>query len=245
MKNRPNILSVAGFDPSGGAGVLADIKTFEQNKCQGFAVQTANTIQNADEFISCNWVNKSVIFQQIDILLKKHRFDFVKVGLIENIEFLEELCQIDGIKELNIIWDPVLSASAGFDFDHKLDRLKNVLPQLHLVTPNWNEIKILGGNENALAAAVDLSQLTKVYLKGGHNDADKGKDYLFEKGEKVSFNPKNGSYFEKHGSGCIFSSVLTSNLALGYPMNKAILRSKRYIEGYLSSNESKLGIHNF
>ena len=76
MKERPKILTIAGFDPSGGAGILADVKTIEANKCAAFAVCTANTIQNETEFISANWIAEDEVFAQLDILLKEHQFEF-------------------------------------------------------------------------------------------------------------------------------------------------------------------------
>lgn len=243
LKSKPKILTIAGFDPSGGAGILADIKTIENNACLGFAVQTANTIQNEDVFEKVNWVNQNVIFQQLDILLRNHKFDFVKIGLIEDIEFLNKLKEIEGFAKSKIIWDPVLSASSGFNFEQNLEGLNEVLKKIYLITPNWNEIKILSGNNDALNGASELSRFTKVYLKGGHNEENLGKDFLFSDGIENVFNPKKGNYTAKHGSGCVFSSVLTVNLAKAYPENKAILRSKRYIERYLSSSKTKLGHH--
>ena len=73
-KKNNYILTIAGFDPSGGAGILADVKTFEQNKCIGMAVQTANTIQTEDEFLSVNWVNEDIVIKQLEKLLIKYTF---------------------------------------------------------------------------------------------------------------------------------------------------------------------------
>ena len=89
MKTRPKILTIAGFDPSGGAGILADIKTIEANKCLGFAVCTANTIQNENEFVSPNWITEKEVFAQLEVLMKIHTFDYVKIGLISSFEFLQ------------------------------------------------------------------------------------------------------------------------------------------------------------
>ena len=245
MNKRPKILSIAGFDPSGGAGVLADIKTFEAHRCLGFAVITANTIQNEREFVAPNWIKEEDVFEQLDVLLKQHQFEYVKIGLVPSLGFLKNIISNlqSPISNLKIIWDPILSASAGFDFKYDLSELKEVLKQVYLITPNWNEIKQLSGNKEALKGAEELSEFTNVYLKGGHSN-EVGKDYLFFEGKRNAFNPKNKKpMFDKHGSGCVFSSALAANLLRGYPLIKACLRSKRYIEKYLSSTDELLGYH--
>jgi len=245
MKTRPKILTIAGFDPSGGAGLLADVKTIEANKCAAFAVCTANTIQNETEFISPNWIDEKMVFAQLDILLKEHQFEFVKIGLIRSLEFLKKTIQKlkTNNQQPKIIWDPILSASAGFDLGYDLSELKEVLKEVYIITPNWNEVKQLSGNEDAQLGAEQLAQFTNVYLKGGHNPDRKGKDYFYFEQKIFPFNPKVNVRYEKHGSGCVFSSVLTANLALGFPIIKACLRSKSYMYKFLNSSPSLLGTH--
>ncbi len=244
-KERKKILTIAGFDPSGGAGIIADIKTIEANKCAGFAVITANTIQNESEFIVPNWIAEDEIFTQLEVLLKEHQFEFVKIGLIPSLEFLAKIIQQLKTKnqQPKIIWDPILSASAGFNFEHDLSKLKEVLKDIYVITPNWNEIKQLSGNENAHEGATHLAQFTNVYLKGGHNPNAKGKDYLYFDQNTFPFNPKVKVLYEKHGSGCVFSSALTANLTIGFPMIKACLRSKNYMYKFLNSSPTLLGTH--
>ncbi len=242
-KERKKILAIAGFDPSGGAGILADIKAIETNKCAGFAVCTANTIQNEKEFIGVNWVEEDMIFAQLNVLLKEHQFEYIKIGLIPSLDFLSKMLhQLKANnKQPKVIWDPILSASAGFDFKYDLSELKNVLKGVYLLTPNWNEIKQLTENDDAKEGAKILSEFTNLYLKGGHNPEVKGKDYLFYEGKTYPFNPKVKVLYEKHGSGCVFSSTLTANLALGLPVIKACLRSKSYMYKFLNSSPSLLG----
>jgi hydroxymethylpyrimidine/phosphomethylpyrimidine kinase len=246
-KKNNYILTIAGFDPSGGAGVLADIKTFEQHQCIGMAVQTANTIQTEDEFVSVNWLDEKIVISQLEVLVSKYKFEYVKIGLIPNLEFLQTVISILKANDntVKIIWDPILSASAGFDFKYSLNELESLLNQLYLITPNWDEVKVLSKNNDALIGAKFLSQFTKVILKGGHNETDLGKDYLFQNGIHNGFNPKKTvkPIFAKHGSGCVFSSAITSNLQQGYPLHKSILKSKRYMEGFLSSNNTLIGKH--
>jgi len=90
MKKRPYILTIAGFDPSGGAGILADCKTFEKHKCLGMAVITANTIQIEDRFISLNPVNEHLVLQQLETLLQQYYFKYIKIGLIPSVALLQQ-----------------------------------------------------------------------------------------------------------------------------------------------------------
>lgn len=245
MKKRKVILSLAGFDPCGGAGILADLKTFEQHKCVGMAVQTANTIQTEDEFITPNWISEDEILQQATSLLNRYQFDAFKIGLVPSFEFLVKILPI--LKNNNpkaiVVWDPILSASAGFDFNHTTEQLEKIAELVDWVTPNWNEMGQLAETDLVQEAAQTLSSLVNVYLKGGHNPTEIGKDFLYVKGKWTVYKPKAGNYSPKHGSGCVFSSALTANLAKGYPHNKAVLRAKRYVERYLKSDDSKLGRH--
>ena len=244
MKKRPNILTIAGFDPSGGAGILADIKTFEKNACQGFAVQTANTSQTEDEFFWIDWVGPDRIMAQLNDQLARYSFDVVKIGLIASMDVLNEVIQTLKRKGCQkIIWDPILKSSSGFEFHNTVQYSEKILNNLFMITPNWEEILKLGNGMDAVEDARHLANYCKVYLKGGHREELKGKDLLFDGEKEFSFNPKPGKYFPKHGSGCVFSAALASNLARGYSLNKAILRSKRYVEFYLKSTPTLLGVH--
>ena len=230
-------MTIAGYDPSAGAGVLADVKTFERLRCYGFAVQTANTIQTENQFIKPNWIPVDQILEQLNLIQQSHHFPWVKIGLVESLAVLKQI--VDCLKEngeSRIIWDPVLSASAGYDFDHDLAALEDVLAECYLVTPNRDEAQRMMAGEVELAAN-KMSGHCKILVTSS------GKDELFEKGSKRVFKAKPGTYFEKHGSGCVLSSAITAHLALGYPLQKSILRSKRYIERYLASSPSLIGYH--
>jgi hydroxymethylpyrimidine/phosphomethylpyrimidine kinase len=244
MKKRPLVLSIAGFDPTGGAGILADIKTFEQNRVQGMSIITGNTVQTESKFLQVDWVNEAFIFEQLEALINQYQFDYIKVGLIPNLAFFFRLLNHPKLKQTKFIWDPILSTSSGFDFEHNLEELNQVLSKVYLITPNWHEIKALSGNSNSKLGAIELAKLTNVYLKGGHADEEIGKDFMYANNGKVyPFNNRARYASEKHGSGCIFSSALTAQLALELPMIKACLKSKKYITEVLESNKGLLGYH--
>ena len=245
---RPYVLSIAGFDPSGGAGVLADVKTFEANKVYGFGVVSALTFQNDSEFEKVEWLPLEKIIEQIAVLQKRFQFEYIKIGLIENLEVLNQLILNlkSNISNPKIIWDPILKATAGFDFHNEINKklLEEICKNIFLITPNMEEIRILMNENDELKAAQDLSSFCNVFLKGGHNENDLGRDFLFTtEGKEFSFRAKQKVEVGKHGSGCVLSSAIIANLARGYKLHRACLRAKQYTAEFLNSNKNLLGYH--
>ncbi|MGZ3865726.1 MAG: hydroxymethylpyrimidine/phosphomethylpyrimidine kinase [Bacteroidia bacterium] len=245
---RKYVLSIAGYDPSGGAGILADIKTFEANKVYGLGVISANTFQNDSEFKSVDWIPVEKIIEQIEVLRKKFSFECVKIGLIQNLEILTAVISYltSHISHLKIIWDPIMKASAGFDFHKNIDEnlLKGICEKIFLITPNVPEAMLLGVSKSEIENAKELSKHCSVYLKGGHAEKKVGYDTLFLKGGKhFSFRPKEKGIQPKHGSGCVLSSAITANLAKGEDLHRACLKGKQYTEKFLRSNKTLLGYH--
>ena len=251
---RPTVLSIAGYDPSGGAGLLADIKTFEALKVYGLGVQTALTWQNESEFERIEWKPVSDVISQLELLFRKSKVDYAKIGLVENATTFGEIVdylQVSNPK-IHIIWDPILQASAGFDFHSSSSQSdwQNYLSKLYLFTPNRLELQWLSQSSDEISAAQYFARYCHVFLKGGHRVDKLGYDYLAvfkEKGEAngktFSFRPKGERVSAKHGSGCVLSSAITAYLAQGYPLHKACLHAKGYVTRFLSSNESLLGYH--
>lgn len=243
---RPFVLSIAGFDPSGGAGVLADIKTFEMNKCMGLAVLTANTIQTEHMFLSTSWQTIEQIKAQALPLIEAYTIDVVKIGIMESLDTLHDL--VWWLKEKNkavqIIWDPVISSSTGHSFLTEINRrkLSEILSHITLVTPNVPEVKILAGMEDEHQAASWLAGQTNVLLKGGHSKA-LGTDRLWVNGQCITLKAGAGHYQPKHGSGCILSSAIAAQLASGQTLHQSCITAKKYIESILSSNKNLLAYH--
>ena len=248
MNKRPNVLSIAGFDPSSGAGVAADIKTMDTLKCMAFGVNTANTIQNDTSFEACFWMDKEQIKAQIKVLFNRFEIDFVKIGIVENWTILKEIiaCLKEENKSVKIILDPVLSASSSFELNKEDNEalLDDILENIYLITPNYQEIKQLYPKLTLEDTIVHISSKTNLFLKGGHREDVIGKDELFTlSGTHKVYNPKVKNISEKHGSGCVLSSAITSYLALGFTLSKACLKGKHYTAKFLSSNDSLLGYH--
>lgn len=240
------VLSIAGFDPSGGAGVLADVKTFEQSGVQGLSVNTANTIQNENEISYVDWIDDDVIFDQIEIL-KNHPVKAVKIGLVGNGKLFGEILEkvITNWPEVPIVWDPILESTSGFIFheSHSTDTWKKNIENLTLITPNIDEMRLLSGVEDEKKGALVWSKRCSILLKGGHSDSQKGVDELYENGEGNAISGNGKILNEKHGSGCVLSSRIAAELAKGKSLIEACTISKEYTEQFLSSNESLLGFH--
>jgi hydroxymethylpyrimidine/phosphomethylpyrimidine kinase len=243
-KNRPFVLTIAGFDPSAGAGVLADIKTFEQHNVYGFAINTANTIQTENEFFEIQWTDLEFVLKSIERLFENYCIEAVKIGIVPSLDYLAAI--VFTIKKLSpttrIVWDTVLKSTTNFDFLNIKNQslLIEILKKIDLITPNYDEIEILF--PNFLNTKEKLRE-TSVLLKGGHNPNEIGVDYLYIDKIKYPLLPKNNDCYEKHGSGCVLSSAITANLALGQNLKTACEKAKIYTENYLSSNTTKLGFH--
>lgn len=241
-KQRPYVASIAGYDPSAGAGLLADTKAFEMHKVYGFGIASAMTWQNDNTLQKLQWYPVKEIIAQLELLIPKFRVDWFKIGIIENVNSLREVCSY--IKSVNpkarIIWDPVLQSSSDYPFFQENTVPEAIWGLIDWITPNLEEFNaLLGSEEKALA----LSQQLSIYHKGGHNPEQPGKDWLFHDGKRYPLNPKGQGISPKHGSGCVFSAALCANLALGYPVLKACLNTKRYMEKILSSNPGLLAWH--
>ncbi len=241
------VLSIAGFDPSGGAGILSDIKTFEAAGVYGLGVCSAITIQNDISFEKVEWLKKEIIVEQIEVLLKRFKINFVKIGLIENLDTLKHIIAFlrSGNPAINITWDPILKASAGFGFHEMPDmkKLKEIYKELYLITPNREEIKVLAPAGDDFEGAETIGKHCAVLLKGGHAAGEKATDILFEKGRSQYYESERIRHGEKHGSGCVLSAAITAYAAMGFILEEACGKGKEYVSGFLSSSETLLGYH--
>ncbi len=245
---RPYALSIAGFDPSAGAGLLADVKTFEQHRVYGFGICSALTVQRDDAFLSVKWLNTQEIIEQLKPLLQKFAVAACKIGIVQNWAVLQEVAGYlrQAAPGIFIVLDPVLKATTGFDIQKAPNNadLYRVLPTLDLITPNYEELKsLMPDSYSPEAAAEHLSQTCAVLLKGGHHPVRAGTDFLYEQGHCTELKPDNAPVSAKHGSGCVLAAAIAANIALKYPVEEACRRAKEYTELVLASNTSLLGYH--
>jgi hydroxymethylpyrimidine/phosphomethylpyrimidine kinase len=243
----PIVLTIAGHDPCGGAGLSADLKVFEAIGLTGMSVCTAITYQNEDTFEDVVWISKKKIKKQLEVLLEKYPIDYVKIGIIEDMDTL--VWVVNFIKSYNkktiILWDPIISASAGFRFHKKMaiKSLQEVFDTISIVTPNWEEMEMLSGKREPREGAKYVSKSCAVYLKGGHNAELPGVDYLWEEKIENAFTPESVSSYSKHGSGCVFSAALLAYLAKNESLVEACSSAKLYVEKFLNSSPGLLGKH--
>ena len=244
---RPYVLTIAGFDPSAGAGVLADVKALEANGVYGLAACTALTVQNDVAFERVSWVGLADIQDQISTLLSRFSVGFIKIGLIESLPVLLELMQ--WLKAHNptvqLIWDPVLKATAGYEFHQRPDAglLQAICRELALLTPNRPEALRLLPAASPEAAAEALAAWCPVLLKGGHADGDFATDVLLTPEIRYTLASPRLPHGEKHGSGCVLSAAILARLALGDDLPEACWQGKTYTAAFLGSNDSQLGYH--
>jgi hydroxymethylpyrimidine/phosphomethylpyrimidine kinase len=237
-------LSVAGFDPSGGAGVLADIKTFEASGVYGFGVVSALTVQNDCEFDAVEWTDTGLIIRQIDAVLRRFPVRHIKIGLIRDQDTLRAV--VDHlhrhIPNPVIVVDPILAASAGYRF-HEALSARDLVQGVSVITPNIPEAEKLLGNRDLQTGVQELSQEVAVYLKGGHATGDTVTDVLYDKGRLRSFSARRLPGAGKHGSGCVLSAALTAALACGLTLDEAANYAFKYTGSFLASAGGLLGTH--
>jgi hydroxymethylpyrimidine/phosphomethylpyrimidine kinase len=243
--NKPYILSIAGLDPTAGAGILADVKTFTATGSYGFAVATCLTAQTEETCEHVQWFSVKEITTQLKPLLEHYPIGVTKLGAMKDTAMIDALIDyVLSIKpDMKFVLDPILSTSSGKEFMKLSGDIKTLLAKVYLLTPNYPEIQMLAENHNALEAAMVLSMHTNVYLKGGHSNEEALVDRLFVEGAMTEFPKVRNAIAKKHGSGCVLSSTIASYLAQGNTLAEASEKASQYMCGFFGSSETKLGIH--
>lgn len=244
---RPFTISIAGLDPSAGAGLLADLKTFETLKIYGFGVVSALSVQDDEQVYQVSWLKSEEIIHQLEPLFKRFKIDACKIGIIRDMATLSELIHFLKLKNehIKIVVDPVLKSSSGFDFYRTEDIIywQEIIPEITLLTPNYSEMKLISSSDNLHETASQWAKEGNILIKGGHDPINQGVDYLFTQGNQHSIHPVAQEIFPKHGSGCVLSAAITAYLALGFSLLESCKSGKLYTEQFLNSNKSLLGYH--
>ncbi len=234
-----SVLTIAGSDSIGGAGIQADIKSITCNGCYAMTAITAMTAQNTLGVKSIQESSPEFLEDQIDAIFADIVPDAVKIGMVSNrklIEIISRKLKEYGAK--NIVLDPVMVATSGAKLisEDAIETLKeNLIPLATLITPNIPESEILSGmkietEEQMVYAAKHISEKfkTAVLVKGGHsiNDAN---DVLYADGKFLWFPQERIENSNTHGTGCTLSSAIASHLAKGEPIECAINSAKKYL----------------
>lgn len=239
----PNVLSIAGLDPSGGAGILTDIKTFSALGCHGMGTITAGTVQNTQGVSGVFEVTEGYVAQQIQALFEDSDIAAIKIGMVYDARVIDEITSVlDAQDHLPpIVVDPVMVATSG-------DRLMNeeavsavkekLIPLATLVTPNIPEAEILlgqkfAGDLEAFAAGFLDSGMNSILVKGGHENGEESVDFLLQDGVLEQFSAPRIETQNTHGTGCTLSSAIAAYLAHGSSLKDSVQGAKDYITGAL------------
>ena len=247
-------LSIAGFDPSGGAGLSADLRVFRHFGIAGLAAATAITPQNTRGVRSVHPVSGMVLREQLKLLVQDFPIAAVKTGQIPSLETAKELHRFLKNYKGVLVVDPILRPSRGNALvaeDAALFVKTRILPMATLVTPNRHETEALCGFpirdklEMENAAQVLVPRFGRaILLKGGHGSGLKSDDLLFDGENFHWFSAKRLNIGEVHGTGCHLSAAICAELAKGNSLPFAVRKAKRYLFRLLSERTyaSELGM---
>jgi hydroxymethylpyrimidine/phosphomethylpyrimidine kinase len=233
------VLTIAGSDSSGGAGIAADLKTFQAVGCHGACVVTAITAQNSRGVQAWLPVPAALVRAQLESILDDLRPEAIKTGMMATAAIVRVVAEVLSERSpTTVVCDPVLASSSGHTLveDDAAAAVRELLiPLATVVTPNVPEAEALTGRtiqsvDDAIAAARDILGwgVRAVVLKGGHLAAEPGTDLLVSE-DRVTHLP--GAWIAStntHGTGCVFSAALASQLARRYSMEDAV----RYAKGF-------------
>ncbi|WP_317855472.1 bifunctional hydroxymethylpyrimidine kinase/phosphomethylpyrimidine kinase [Chakrabartyella piscis] len=234
-----HVLTIAGSDSCGGAGIQADLKTFSAHGTYGMSVITAVTVQNTQGVFGCQDITPDIIKGQIDAIFTDIEVSGVKIGMVSQIETIHAIAdKLMEHKVEKIVVDPVMISKSGFDLmqpDAKDALIKRLIPLAYLVTPNLPEAEVITGMKiddlasmEAAAYAIHKMGAKNVLIKGGHLEDD-ATDLLFD-GEKITtFKMERIPTKNTHGTGCTLSSAIAANLAKGKSVEEAVQIGKDYI----------------
>jgi hydroxymethylpyrimidine/phosphomethylpyrimidine kinase len=246
----PRVLTIAGSDSGGGAGIQADLKTFAALGCYGMTAITALTAQNTMGVQAIQSVPAAFLKAQLQSVLDDIGVDAVKIGMLHSPEVVEVVAwAIDHYQLKRVVLDPVMVATSGDKLiaDETVAVLvRELFPRVQLITPNLDEAALLLGrpvpNEAALSlACADLQTMgaASVLLKGGHLQGEDVVDLLLlADASSHTLRSKRISSQNVHGTGCTLSSAIASHWALGLDLTEAVVQARSYILAAIQAGAS-------
>ncbi len=239
--NKPPIcLTIAGLDPSGGAGVIADIKTFSAFGCFAAAAVASVTFQNTVGVFGAVHQTADSVRRQVEPVFSDYDVATVKTGMLPNREIIETVADI--MRErgvINLVVDPVVRSTSGFDLidEAALEALvEGLFPLATVITPNIPEAERIAEmsivtKEDVASAAEKMHRLgaRNVLIKGGHLEAMKATDHLFTADGVETFAAEYIETTATHGTGCTLAAAITANLALGESLSSAVRIAKEFV----------------
>lgn len=245
MGKPPVCLTIAGLDPSGGAGIIADIKTFSAFGCFAAAAVTSITFQNTTGVFGAQHVSGESVRRQVEPINEDYKIAALKTGMLPTREVIEETVRlVEEMPKPFVVVDPVVRSTSGFDLidGAALKSLIEVLfPLADLITPNRPEAERITGisistEDDLHAAAAKMHALgaESVLIKGGHPGGDarttgRAIDYLFTAGDVRAFESDRIDTDATHGTGCTLAAAIAANLALGNSLHESIAIAKKFV----------------
>ena len=239
------VLTIAGSDSSGGAGIQADLKTMTMNGVFGMSAVTALTAQNTCGVSSILTVSPEFLGQELDAVFSDIRPDAVKIGMVSDGTLIRVIAdRLTHYEAEHIVLDPVMAATSGARLmeEKAVETLTHLLiPLAEVITPNIPEAEVLSGltirteaDMRAAAASIAETFGCSVLLKGGHSHND-ANDLLYERGTVTWFQGRRIDTHNTHGTGCTLSSAIAANLAKGFDLHESVCRAKEYVSGALAA----------
>lgn len=252
----PTVLTIAGSDPYGGAGIQADLKTIHALGGYGFSALTAVTAQNSLGVQQVEALSAETLRHQLQALFEDVQIDAIKIGMLANAELIDVVATtLQRHKPSAIVLDTVLVSSSGHPLlaaDAVSTLVEKLFPLADVITPNLPELNYLL-NRPPETPVDDLIEIEKALcemgvqaavLKGGHSgDADTATDILIQpargvKSESKRFSSQRVSTTHTHGTGCVFSSAIATGLAQGRTLKEAVGNAKQHLTDWLSQSET-------
>ena len=233
------VLTIAGSDCSGGAGIQADLKTFSAHGVFGMSVVVSVVAENTSRVIDIQDVTPDMIQKQIDAIFEDIEVDAVKIGMLSTPECMKAVAEkLKQYQPENIVIDPVMYAKNGCPLMAETavgSLIEYIIPLADVLTPNIPEAEKITGDsitslEEMEAAARKIYEMgcKGVIIKGGHRDGS-ALDVLYDGNEFTHFETERINTKNTHGTGCTFSSAVTSQLALGLSIKDAVTKAKEYV----------------
>lgn len=239
------VLTIAGSDSSGGAGIQADLKTYMALGVYGMSAVTAITAQNTLGVTRIEPVSPSMIRAQLRAVFEDIPPDAVKIGMLGNEEAVLVIAQMLGeYRPAHVVYDPVMASTSGTSLmeESAFARVKDtLLPLIHVITPNHAEAQRLSGlpirNKRDMAraaAAIGEKYSGAILVKGGHL-AGSCDDLLYSQGQIIWYPGEVQANPNTHGTGCTLSSAIAAGLAKGLSLQESVRRAKIYITGAIAA----------
>ncbi len=250
-KPLPIVLSISGSDPSGGAGIEADLKTFHRHGVHGVAIPTLLTAQNTVGVRKVRFLDPDFVEEQWRVIFADFRPKAIKLGALGSRSMVLRIAKLLERKEaagIPVVLDPVMGSTSGAVLleSSALSILKNrVFPRCHVITPNAGEFSVLSGkkidmqNAEAVLRTFGKDKPYAILLKGGHLAGTESVDMLCQHGKLSRFGGKRLPV-HAHGTGCVLASSIAANLALGRSLPAACRQAKVFVHRALTSS-FKLG----